>query len=65
VKTLYEHDSFDSEQYVKQKVLKIIGKNEEAKLSLETLAELADAGRRLVPPIDDYSLKASFKTPEP
>jgi hypothetical protein len=44
--------SFDPKCYVKQKALQIIKENEGTKLTLETLAELAHTGLRLVPPID-------------
>jgi len=44
-------DYFDFERYMKQKFLMILDKNKGVKLSDKTLAGLAHAGFRLVPPV--------------
>jgi hypothetical protein len=50
---MYEQSgSFDPKHYIRQKTLQIIKKNGGTKLTIETLAEIANAGLRLVPPIN-------------
>ena len=43
---------FDAERYIQQKALEILSQNGGAKLTVETLSELAQVGLRLVPPIE-------------
>jgi hypothetical protein len=54
---MYEElNSFDPRHYIRQKALRIIYRNKGTKLSIETLAMLAHAGLRLVPPINTQIL---------